>query len=393
LVSHADAVQDLDSLCTAVVFAYLRTYSGSNIIHVPLSNLPRPDLSLRPELRPVLSRASIKVGDLITVSELPPSSLRASALDPQNTRWILVDHNALQGELGKVYSHQVIGAIDHHDEEDQVPKDCGEEPRIITKSGSCTSLVIQHCEEVWDAMSRSSTGETAAWDDELAHLALAPILIDTNNLKDPSKVTPTDTEAVKYLESKLNASSAKYNRDDYFNEVSTAKADIGQLSTSDILRKDYKQWTESGSANLGISSVVKPLHFLLQKAESADSALLDSIRTFASDRKLSLYALMTISNSESGELTRELLVISLDVVGAEAIAAFCSNAAEILGLKSWREGLLDCQGEGVAVGQHHGWISRAWEQERVENSRKQVGPLLRKTLHDATEGAGARKQS
>ena len=375
-----------------MVFAYLRTYSGSTTVHVPLSNLARADLSLRPELGPVLSRAHIKIGDLITLSELLPSSQRVSTLEPQKTRWILVDHNALQGELGKVYSGQVIGAIDHHDEENQVPKGCGKEPRIITKSGSCTSLVIEYCKEAWDALSKSSTGETATWDEELAHLALAPILIDTTNLKDTSKVTPADTKAVKYLESKIAASSTKYNRDDYFNEISTAKADIGQLSTADILRKDYKQWTESGSANLGISSVVKPLPFLLKKAESADSALLDSIRTFAADRKLSLYALMTISSSESRELTRELLVVSLDDIGAEAIAAFEQNAAEILGLKSWGKALLDCQGEGSASGQQHGWRSRAWVQERVENSRKQVEPLLRKALHDAAAGTGARKQ-
>jgi exopolyphosphatase len=388
-------VQDLDSLCSAVVFAYLRTYFGTNTIHVPLAHLPRADLSLRPELRPVLSRANIKVGDLITLSELPPSSQRASALDPRKTRWILVDHNALQGELGKVYSSQVIGAIDHHDEENQVPKDCGKEPRIITKSGSCTSLVIEYCKEGWNALSKYPTGETAAWDKELAQLALAPILIDTTNLKDTSKVTPADTEAIKYLESKLNTLSAKFNRDDYFKEISTAKADISQLSTKDILRKDYKQWTESGSANLGISSVVKPLPFLLKKAERAESALLDSIYIFAADRKLSLYALMTTDSSESGELARELLVVSLDAIGAEATAAFEQNAAEILGLKSWGEGLLDCQGDGSAAvgGQQHSWRSRAWVQERVENSRKEVGPLLRKALHNAAMSAGAQKES
>ncbi len=311
-----------------------------------------------------------------------------------------MDHNALQGELGKVYSSQVIGVIDHHDEENQAPKDCGDEPRIISKSGSCTSLVIEYCKEAWDALSKSSTGETAAWDGELAHLALAPILIDTTNLKDKSKVTRGDTEAVKYLESKIAASSVKYSRDDYFNEMSAAKADVGQLSIPDILRKDYKQWTESGSANLGISSAVKPLPFLLKKAESAGSALLDSMRIFAADRKLSLHVLMTTSSSESGELARELLVVSLDDMGTEAIAAFEQNAAETLGLKSWGKGLLDCQdgagpsgvGAGAgAGGQRHGWTSRCWVQERVENSRKQVGPLLRKALHDAATGADAPK--
>jgi len=251
--------------------------------------------------------------------------------------------------------------------------------------------VIEYCKEGWNALSKYSTEETAAWDEELAQLALAPILIDTANLKNTSEVTPADTEAVKYLESKLDTSSAKFNRDDYFDEISTAKADIGQLSIEEILRKDYKQWTESDSANLGISSVVKPLPFLLKKAERAESALLDSICNFAADRKLSLYALMTTASSESGELARELLVVSLDAIGAEAIAALEQNAAEILGLKSWGKGVLDCQGDGAGAvgGQQHGWRSRAWVQERVENSRKEVGPLLRKALYNAATSAAA----
>jgi exopolyphosphatase len=283
--------------------------------------------------------------------------------------------------------------------------------------------VVEYCREAWDALStKTYTEETAAWDEELAHLALAPILIDTTNLKDSSKVTPTDTKAVEYLESKLIASSVKYNRDDYFTQISTAKADIDSLSLHDILRKDYKQWTESGSnsVNLGISSVVKPLDFLLKKAESK-SAFLASITSFAADRKLSLFAIMTAytSTPESGGFKRELLLVYTinkeeqkqdkdknknNGIGAEEAArAFESNAAEILGLKVWGKGELDLQlsqgGAGaVAGGQHEededakqGWACRCWEQSRVENSRKQVGPLLRKAVHDtmAMSGSGS----
>ena len=69
------------------------------------------------------------------------------ALNPLKTKWILVDHNALQS--GKAYSGQVVEAIDHHDEENQVPKDCGGEPRIIAKS---TSLVVEYCRNAWDTL-------------------------------------------------------------------------------------------------------------------------------------------------------------------------------------------------------------------------------------------------
>ncbi len=379
----ADASLDLDSLCSAVVFAYLRTYSSlssSNTIHTPLSNLPRADLSLRPELRPVLSLAQFKPNDLITLSDLPPPDQCASTLNPQRTTWILVDHNALQGELGALYGGRVSGVIDHHDDENKVPKDCGEEPRIINKSGSCTSLVVQHCKEAWDALSKKSrTDEIAAWDAELAHLALAPILIDTTNLTSASKTTPADTQAVEYLEAKIRASEDHdgcYNRDEYFRQISEAKTDIGGLSLNDILRKDYKQWTESGSVNLGISSVVKDLQFLLEKA-GGEGVFYESIKKFAAKRKLSIYAVMTTSTTD-GKFKRELLVCALDESGARAAKAFEREAATTLGLRPCEDGKLDVESWGA--GAEGGWM-RSWVQEKIENSRKQVGPLLRKAMN------------
>lgn len=345
-------------------------------IHVPLSNLPRGDLSLRPELRPVLSRAHVRLNDLITISELPPSDQRSVKLNPQNTRWLLVDHNSLQGELGKAYGGRVVGTIDHHEDENQVPKDCGNEPRIITKTGSCTSLVIQYCREAWDAVStKSQIQETTSWDTQLAYLALAPILLDTNNLKDASKVTVTDVEAVQYLESKIDDSAKQYNRDDYFKEISSAYADIGALSLVDILRKDYKQWTEFESVNLGISSAVKDMNWLLEKT-GGQEAFLSTVEQFATDRKLSLYAVMTISLIGE-KVQRELFIHALDEKGTATARYFEEDAAERLGLTPWGEGKLS------SMRAHDGQpVWRCWNQSKVENSRKQVAPLLRKAINN-----------
>lgn len=80
------------------------------------------------------------MGDLISLDDL------REGLKAEDTKWILVDHNALQGELGKVYGGRVRGCIDHHDEEGKVPNkelcEAEGEMRIIEKSGSCASLVI-----------------------------------------------------------------------------------------------------------------------------------------------------------------------------------------------------------------------------------------------------------
>lgn len=353
------------------MLAYLNTYastSKSNVLYIPLSNLPRADLSLRPELVPVLSHAHLKPSDLITLSDLPPLKHRPLQLAPERTRWLLVDHNALQGELGSVYGIRLVGCIDHHDEEGKVPQETSDEPRIVKKSGSCSSLVVEFCKEAWDALSAlSKSNEEIAWDTELAYLALAPALIDTSNLTDASKVTQVDTEAVKYLESKISRTETNFEPEKYFKELSEAKQNIGDLSLRDILRKDYKQWNEVGSTTFGISSVVKDLQFLIDKAGSQEK-FLEVLKGFAEERELSICSIMTTSNPD-GKFKRELFVWGVDEEGVKAAKIFEEKCKQKLGLEQWRDGSLDSEDNAQ-------W-RRSWKQERVENSRKQVAPLLR----------------
>ncbi|TVY83601.1 Exopolyphosphatase [Lachnellula suecica] len=336
----------------AVLLAYLRTYaSKSTTFYIPLSNIPRADLALRPELTPVLSRANLKPQDLITLSELPGRL---------NSRWILVDHNALQGELGKQYSSSVIGVVDHHDEEEKVPLDCGQEPRIIEKAGSCASLVVKYCKEAWDELSeRDSTG-----DKELAALAMGPVLVDTQNLTFESKTTEIDREAVRYLE------GMGVEREEYLKDISRAKEDIGGLSLEDILRKDYKQWTETST--LGVSSSVKDLSFLIEKAGN-EKKFFDALRKFAEERELDICSIMTTSHPE-GVFKRELLVWALNEKSVKAAKSFEAHSTEKLGLTTWKEGALDVDNQSQ-------W-TKSWWQERVENSRKQVAPLLRTAINE-----------
>jgi len=310
------------------------------------------------------------------VSDLPPPSKRSTELPLEKTKWILVDHNALQGELGKLYGSRVAGCIDHHDEEGKVPKDCGEEPRVVKKSGSCASLVIEHCREAWGALSAKSTKEESAWDSELAHLALAPILIDTTNLTIKSKVRPEDVEAAQYLKNLISAQlGTKFDAQEYFDEVSKAKEDIGGLSLPDILRKDYKQWTEDGSVNLGISSVVKDIRFLINKAGSKEN-FFTAIQDFAKERGLSICSVLTTSHTD-GEFRREIFAWGLDDRGMNALKKFEASTKDKLGLGQWSDGPLDSDGDDH--------LRRCWSQGKVENSRKQIAPLLRSAISEGRQ--------
>lgn len=272
-----------------------------------------------------------------------------------------------------MYSSRVKGCIDHHDEENKVPKDCGDEPRIIRKSGSCASLVVQYCREAWDEMAHSgdAIGQTATWGAELARLALAPVLIDTTNLSIPSKTTDADREAVAYLSKRIGSvDGSDFSAKWYFEELTRAKEDIGGLSLHDILRKDYKQWDEGGAFTLGVSSVVKNLEFMIEKAGS-ELKFFDTMVEFARERKLDICSIMTTSHPE-GVFKRELLVWGMNEKGVEAAKKFESDSKEKLGLEMWKDGALDATYKDS-------W-RRCWWQTEVNNSRKQVAPLLRASM-------------
>ncbi|KAE9371197.1 DHH phosphoesterase [Stipitochalara longipes BDJ] len=362
---------DLDSLCSAVVLAYLRTYSPfskSNILYIPLSNLPRSDLALRPELLPVLKHANLKPCDLITLSDLTAST---NHFPVEQTKWLLVDHNALTGELGRIYSSRVIGCIDHHDDEHKVPSNCDPEPRIVKKSGSCASLVVQYCKPIWNELSKTIGEDERVWNAELARLAIAPVLIDTQNLRDEGKTEESDRRAVRFAEGWIMAAEdgESYSTDEYFGEIQRAKEDIGGLSLRDCLRKDYKEWDEEG-AKVGVCSVVRDLGFLLEKAGDKEK-FLEVVKKFAGEKELSIVSIMTTSHQD-GVFKRELLIWALDGKGVAAAKAFARDAEEKLGLEGWREGELDAEGEEQ-------W-RRCWFQTKVQHSRKQVAPLLRASL-------------
>ncbi|MCJ1310713.1 Exopolyphosphatase [Agyrium rufum] len=335
---------DLDSLSCTILYAYLRSrdspkHAFASPPYIPLLNIPAADIAIRPEFRTLFRHADIDEKSLLTLDDIlptlprsessaphhspstsssfsPPSSSRqqaeasqASSIDPSQTSWILVDHNKLQGELGKHFGAHVHGVIDHHDDEGTVRKDTEPEPRVVEKCGSCTSLVVRYLKESWLALAEEEKPMTAKeeerpdsetvttktgqsrdledsiastkhqiasqsdnpsasrslpWQYSLAKVALAAILIDTSNLQSTDKTCPADVDAVSFLHERIAAAAtaadksqpgieaAAYDRDNFFDELSAAKGDITSLPLCDALRKDYKMWEEEeGSGGVG----------------------------------------------------------------------------------------------------------------------------------------------
>ncbi|KAK3323801.1 hypothetical protein B0T19DRAFT_426967 [Cercophora scortea] len=378
---------DLDSLCSAVLLAYFRTHTPPHTLHIPLSNLPRADLTLRPELTAVLRPAGLKPDDLVTLSDLP-----SDGLNPENTRWFLVDHNAPTSGLADellLAGTTVIGCVDHHDDEGKVPHDnTNGEPRIIEKSGSCMSLVVDHCKEAWEKLSADHATEeniNQQHDAELARLALGPILMDTRNLTSKDKTTDWDVQAAAFAEGKLANADKGYDRTAFFDEITRLKEGISGMSYRDLFRKDYKQWTDTdsndsdgGRLTLGVSAIVQGFDYLL--SETGDTTqLVAELKKWAREQRLDIAAVMTVSRPED-VFTRELLVWAFGERAVRVAKRFASENGERLGLESWAGGALDQVDDD-----DEGEWRVCWTQRRVENSRKQVAPLLREAMKGSSK--------
>lgn len=357
------------------------------------------DIAIRPEFEALFHHANISASHLITRDDLPPPEKMDQWLKPVNTRWILVDHNKFPGELGSIYSSRVLGVIDHHEDEQAVPQDTYPEPRVIEKCGSCTSLVVRTLQSSWDKLSNSALSSGAghaqgeiiaddavvrrAWDGQIAKMALASILIDTINLTTPSKVTAADRDAVDYLEAKIQLSPKNtiWDRLEFYREIDEAKKNIEGFDFSDILRKDYKEWTENG-IKVGISSVEKPLEFLVSKAQAENAkhkAFHQAAQDFMQSRSLSMFSIMTAFMS-GDQFRRELYLCTTSSAGSDTISKFQACAGSELSLE-------DTTVEGISSSECHPAtdkdsyaITRTWLQKDTAKSRKQVAPLLRAAM-------------
>ncbi|MCJ1434258.1 Exopolyphosphatase [Xylographa pallens] len=389
----------------SLLYAYIRSQAppkeAFTPLYIPIVNIPAKDVSLRPEFIALFVHANISASHLITLDDLPIVSESEQLLPPEKTRWILVDHNKLQGFLGRLYSAHVHGTIDHHDDEDSVPKDTDPEPRCIEKCGSCTSLVVRYLQSSWDALSSSSLSSgaghaqgdsliddsavTRGWDAQVAKLALASILIDTRNLQDKDKTKDVDKEAVTYLEPRIKLlpkEARTWDRSTFFKEIDGVKRNIESLNLNDILRKDYKQWDEPG-CKLGMSSVVKSIDFLANKAgdesgTGAEKAFHNTIEAFMAARGLGLFAIMTAFTSSEGKFERQLLVTSRKDMRA-AVSRFESSNAEELRLESIPRGK-NIDDKAHKEHEKSDLSSSSWMQQNTSMSRKQVAPMLRTAL-------------
>ncbi|KAL8950402.1 MAG: hypothetical protein Q9222_003560 [Ikaeria aurantiellina] len=389
---------DLDSLTASILYAYIRSLApppnAFTPLYIPLLNIPVADIALRPEFEQLFQHANINASHLASLDDI------SLGLNPEYTRWILVDHNRLQGKLGELFSSQIIGIIDHHEDEGTKIKVPSTEPRVIEKCGSCTSLVVRTLKFSWEGHMESSALSSGAahaqgdslindasitrtWDAQVAKLALGSILIDTVNLTADQKVEQADKDAAAYLEAKIKLSpqeAAQWDRNKIFQEIQDAKQRIDDLSFEDILRKDFKKWDEA-DLSLGISSVVKSLSFLADKAirgssEDREETFVTAIGDFMAARNLDMFCIMAAFNSEGFQ--RELYIQALSPASAAA-NTFANQAKQEMRLEDHSVAALSGKPGAMQPSSEGPW-RKMWNQKDVTKSRKQVAPMLRKII-------------
>ena len=123
-------------------------------------------------------------------------------------------------------------------------------------------------------------------------------LVDTANFKQiKGKATPQDFEALSYLSQVLSLSSSLAASDpsslfqDKFSQLKEAKYAISHLSSRDLLRRDYKQYSSENGYRYGLSSV--PMSFDDWSERDGWEGIMSASQAWAEERSLDIVGILT----------------------------------------------------------------------------------------------------
>jgi exopolyphosphatase len=283
---------DLDSIISANLLAY--AYHKMGVEHIiPLINIKKQDYKLRTESYGLLKRYDIDESDLIFIDDIDATIIE----NANDIKVIVVDHNKLPDNL-RAWDANVTAVFDHHQD---IGMYADASPRIFDTVGSCSTLianfVLENAADIYK-------------NEDLAILNISPILVDTVNM-DPAqeRVTDKDVEIANKLKAFTSADVQKL-----YDDLQFMKSDVSALSSTDLLRKDYKQWANP-KMTYGMASVPLSIADWLKKGEDIAAAC----NEYMDDNELKMLIVMTAY--VEGSFKRELIVVAKD---EEFLANFVS---------------------------------------------------------------------
>ena len=242
---------------------------------------------------------------------------------------------------------------------------------------------------------------------ELATLLLCSILIDTSGLKPGGKAEAADHRAAQFLiplaaatgeqrlitlgGHKAEAPHETPGLHDLHTILQEKKASVAHLSTADLLRRDYKEYTmvpglgPSSEILVGLSSV--PVGF--ESWLPGDPGFWRQTETFMADRGLAVLGILTSfrdaehpGKSGRGKHRREQMYV---VRGHDELSEVLFDGlgdAEELKLKRRKFPEL-----GVHKAFSDGVRAHAWEQKNVDATRKATAPLVKAIIEGQPKSA------
>ncbi|XP_004530565.1 exopolyphosphatase PRUNE1 [Ceratitis capitata] len=293
---------DLDSAVCAVTLAYHyqqqrgQTNSLSNRKtrnFLPVLNIPRRDYTLKTEVNYLFDQQSISNEYLTFRDDLQQEFLARS-------EFILVDHHV------SPFAARCLEVFDHRafDEKAQLANDCKVHLELV---GSCATLIA---ELILEDISTTVAPDVLAMYEILFTMLRSTIVLDTVNFSESAnRYTPKDVEISKKLEHLLtnsNSDKTLSERNQIFDELVAARADISRLTAIQLLRKDLKI-LKNTVHNLSIAIPGFPM--LVQKfieRPNAESA----VKEFSEETNSAIVILMGMLIT-NGNVERDLGFINL----------------------------------------------------------------------------------
>jgi len=270
---------DLDSMASAVTYAWYLNLSDKDGKYFPMINIPRADFKLRTEAVYLFQEAGVNIDNLLFTEDVDLDKLKAGS----NLKLILVDHNKLASSQTGLET-VITGILDHHADEEAYPPAAVTDIRPV---GSAATIVAESfLKDQKDSI-----------DNSLGTLLLGTILLDTVNLEtEAGRVTDDDSKAAKEIIDIAGLDSKKL-----FDKLQFEKFNVSSLGSYDLLRKDYKEW-QMGSVKLGIGSVLLPVEDWAAK----DPEIASECNRYLKERKLDV--LLSMNAFTNPGFTRQLVI-------------------------------------------------------------------------------------
>lgn len=374
---------DADSIISSLCLAYIKQQQqvSGNTFYVPVVSIPRSILKLRRETQVLLNLIGLELANLICLEEL---DIKKLSQDSVLQGIILTDHNLIAGsvesKLQNGASLLVREIIDHH-------KDAGaylackglartiafDNEHNVATVGSCCTLIAEL------ALTTASTLPALYY---ISVLLQGVICLDTQNMDIRGVGTLRDAAA---LEGLSVHTAGTVDRDRVFAALRDAKTSPefwAELNALECLCIDYKQFTQPGGLEVGISSTLLPVQSFLDKADAACHIASFMTRPSLeasmehSDAVQPLDALIVMSTIYHPLFRRELLIASYDEARLDAFTLFFDASGQAVQLEPLVLHKDGTNRMSIQVSKERLLHIQTFHQRNTKASRKQIAPLV-----------------